>query len=66
MPKRTNPNVSQMRLSAQPLTIFLLPAMVAGCSSTLPADIPPRPLRLEIQAGKVAEECFSLVANERI
>jgi len=39
--------------------------LAAGCAGTQDA-FPPRALRLEIQAGKIAEECFSLAAGERV
>jgi hypothetical protein len=49
-----------LRLAALSASIALL----AACAST--PELPPRPLRIEIQSGKIAEECFALAAEERI
>jgi hypothetical protein len=38
---------------------------LVSCAS-VPELMPPRPLRIEIQSGKIAEECFALAAEERI
>lgn len=38
---------------------------LASCAS-VPEQEPSRPLRIEIQSGKIAEECFALAAEERI
>jgi len=40
-------------------------ALVAACSSA-PPEPSPRSLALSIQAGKIAEECFTIGAGERI
>ena len=44
-----------------------MPAFVlaAGCAS-VSDGFPPKALRIEIQAGKIAEECFSLARGERV
>jgi hypothetical protein len=41
--------------------------MVTGCS-TAPSweRLPPSPLAIEVRTGKIAEECFTLAAGERI
>jgi hypothetical protein len=39
--------------------------LAAGCAS-VSDGVPPKALRIEIQAGKIAEECFSLARGERV
>ena len=53
-----------MNCSCRSVAISLCIALVAGCAST--PQLPPRALRLEIQSGKIAEECFALAADELI
>ena len=45
--------------------LICVAAVAAGCVS-IPAEPAPRVLSIEIQPGKVAEECFKMAAGERI
>jgi hypothetical protein len=51
-----------------PLLAAALGALIATACGTTPSSepLPPSPLAIEMQTGKVAEECFTLAAGERI
>lgn len=49
-------------------TPLLAVALIVGACATAPGmeRLPPTPLAIQIQSGKIAEECFALAAGERI
>lgn len=57
-----------MRCAPRSMAATVLGMAVATACSTAPTAErpPPSPLALEVRTGKLAEECFSLAAGERI
>ena len=55
----------QARRALRTLPSALCVVIAAACA-TAPSGDPARPFTLELQAGKVAEECFALAATERV
>ena len=48
------------------LVVLCLAGLASACAMIAPGGVPPTALRLDIGAGKVAEECFSMAEGERI
>jgi hypothetical protein len=53
-----------VKLAPRAHALLFVPLLLAACASA--PERPPRALRIELASGKIAEECFSLKAGERI